>query len=182
MKKRAAAKRYAKALLDLAKEEQTIERVANELGAFISAAKERPELMRFLSNRMYPVETRGILLEEVAKGLGVLKITERFLSLLLNTENIGIIEGVSKIYLGMVDELSGRLNATVITAGDADETVLGEIKNKLSQLTGMTVILSHEKNPELIGGVMLKIGNTLVDATLKGQLVRLKEKLLEGAL
>jgi len=75
----------------------------------------------------------------------------------------------------MEDDLSGRIKVNVETTVELNEGRIAEIRKRLQEITKEEVILSVEKNPALIGGLVFRIGNTILDGSIKRQLERLKE-------
>ena len=168
MKKSAVAKKYAKAL------------IGSELSSIAAIFAANPELKRFLLNPMYKLEDRQGLIEKVTASLEVSPFVKKFLTLLVETKDIGIIEDISSAYSKMEDELSGRIRVGVESAIELDEGRQKEIQKRLQEITKKEVILSIEKNPALIGGLIFKIGNTILDGSIKNQLQMVKEKIIQG--
>jgi F-type H+-transporting ATPase subunit delta len=180
MRTTALARRYASALVKIGQEDASYERIGKDLRSLLSVFKGNPELYKVLLNPMYKLEQRRLLTEKISGNLGVSKVVERFMDILVTSRKIGLLEGICLAYFKMEDELAGRLRGTVEAPVELDETLRGAIKRRIEEETKKEVILSFEKNPELIGGVVLRIGNTVVDGSLKAQLERVTEKILEG--
>ncbi|MEK7679610.1 MAG: F0F1 ATP synthase subunit delta, partial [Deltaproteobacteria bacterium] len=80
----------------------------------------------------------------------------------------------------LADEMSGRLRATVKAPFDLNADALEEIKARLKAATGKEAVLLFEKDESLLGGLVVRIDNTIIDGSLKRQLEFMKEKILEG--
>ena len=91
---------------------------------------------------------------------------------------IKTIEEISAAYSILEDELLGRIKVKVESATELDNSHIREINKKLRQLTSKEIILTVEKNPALIGGLVFRIGNTILDGSIKTQLERVKEKII----
>lgn len=182
MKKSAVAKRYAKALIELGQEEKRYKEIGKELRDISTVFAANPELRKFAQNPMYKLEDRQGLVQKAADVLEISDTVKRFLAILIETGGIGIIEDISAAYSILEDELSGKIKVRVESASELDNSRIQEINKKLSQLTGKEVILTVEKNPALIGGLVFKIGNTILDGSIKAQLERVKEKIIQGVI
>lgn len=182
MKKSAVAKRYAKALIELGQEEKRYKEIGAELRAIAEVFAANPELKRFALNPMYKLEERQGLVKKVVDALKTSETVKRFLAILTETRDIGIIEDISAAYSVLEDELSGKIKVKVESATELDNSRIQEIGKKLSQLTNKEVMLTVEKNPALIGGLVFKIGNTILDGSVKTQLERVKEKIIQGVI
>ncbi len=93
-----------------------------------------------------------------------------------------MMKGISSAYSKIEDELAGRIKVNIETAVELDEGCLKEIRKRLQEITGKEVVLSVEKNPALIGGLVFRIGNTILDGSIKTQLEKVKEKIIQGAI
>lgn len=182
MRATALARRYAQALISIGREEDSCERFGTDLRNLLSIFKGNPELYRFLLNPMYKLEQRTGLTDEISENLGVSKPVKRFLSILVESRKIKLLEGICLTYFKMEDELAGRLKVVVEAPVELDPALRDVIKKKLEEETKKEVVLSFEKNEALIGGLVLKIGNTVLDGSFRAQLERVEEKLLERTL
>lgn len=84
---------------------------------------------------------------------------------------------ITKTYRDLCDEVAGRTRATLVTPMELPPRLVQEIKSLTESLTGKEVILSLEKDPSLIGGVLMKIGDVAYDGSLKAQIAKLRENL-----
>ena len=182
MRKGAAARRYALALIDIGKTTKAFEQYGKELSAIAFAFKEAPALYKALLNPMYKIEERRSLATEVAVKSGAGEVIQKFMAVLVDTRGVKLIEDIAVAYSRMEDEIAGRVRATVESPVELDNASLESIKQKLKNETKKDVVLSFKKNTELLGGLVIKVGNKTLDGSLKSQLTKFKEKLLEGAL
>lgn len=176
-----AARRYAKALIETGMEDQSCDRYGKELRTVEAVFSGNPILYKVLLNPMYMAEERKGLMDRVSESLKLSPYVARFLNILVETRNIRSLDEISKAYSRLEDEIAGRVRATVESPGEIDAVLLDEIRKKLSSIIKKDVLLSHNKNPALIGGLLLRIDNTILDGSLKNQLELMKEKILEGA-
>jgi F-type H+-transporting ATPase subunit delta len=102
------------------------------------------------------------------------------MAILVETRNIRFLEEVVEAYSRLEDGLAGRLRATVEAPIELDPALVDEIRSKLKGLTGKEVILTYRHNPSLLGGLVLRIDNTILDGSLKTQLELMREKIIEG--
>ncbi len=177
----AISRRYAKALIDIGKEEGTVEKFGAELRDWLTVTEESPELVKVLLNPIFKLEERSALAGSVADKLSSSPQIKRFIGILVNKGKVGLLEDISASYLKYEDELLGRLRATVVSPGEADETFLASVKERLSAETGKEIIISNEVDPAIIGGFVIKLENTVFDGSLKVQLELMREKMLGGA-
>lgn len=176
--KKPAAKRYAKALIEIGQEEKQYKEIGVELRNIAAAFAANPELKRLLLNPMYKLEDRQTFIEKAAAALEVVSPSvKKFLSILVATRAIAAIEDISASYTGMEDALAGRMNVTVESPVDLNEAHITEIKKQLQDAMKKEITLSVEKNPALIAGLVFRIGNTILDGSVKTQLEKIKERI-----
>ena len=174
------AKRYARVLLEIGVEEGAYEKYGTELRDIYAVSTGNPEFVHALLNPMFKLEQRRALAEGVLDMLGAGDMVKRFIRVLIDNAKIGELEDVCTAYFDLEDELSGRIRVKVETAGPASKGFIAELKKRLKEETGKEIIVSHDENPELVGGFLLRVGNVLLDASLKVQLEHMKEKIVEG--
>jgi F-type H+-transporting ATPase subunit delta len=182
MKKGTVAKKYAKALIEIGQEENRYREMGRELRNISAVFADNPELKRFAINPMYKLEDRQGLIEKVANAIEIYPVVKKFLAILVETRGIGIVEDISSAYSKMEDELSDIIKVNIESAIDLDEGRLKEIQKRLHEITKKEVAIVIEKNPALIGGLVFKIGNTIFDGSIKNQLQRVKEKIIQGVI
>ncbi len=180
MRKTTLAKRYAEALIDIGREDGSYEQYGEQLRSANTVFESFPELYKVLLNPMYRIETRKTIVEELGKRLGLSQVVVKFLCLLVERRHIRLLEEITKQYSQLEDRLAGRIRVTVEVAEGVEEGLINEVKEKIERESGNRVILKTLHNPDLIGGLIIKIGNTIFDGSIKTQLERMKEKLLEG--
>lgn len=178
--KSSVSRRFAKALIEIGKEENKYDQYGKELRTAVAVFSGNPELYKLLLNPMYRIEFRRGLIDKISEANKFSPHVSKFLNILVDTRKIKLLEDISEAYSKYEDELIGRLKATVEAPAELDPALLEDIKKKISSSTGKEVILSFRKNAALLGGLVIKIDNTILDGSLKTQLELMKEKIIEG--
>ncbi len=174
------ARKYAKALLDISREVDSTEKFGTDLNARKTVFKDNAGVYKVLLNPMYPIEKRIGLTDTLAKELSTAKEITKLLSILVESRKIRLIPDIADQYSSLADELAGRLRVTVESPAAIDDATLKTIENKLGKETKKDIILTSVKNPALVGGLVIRIGNTIIDGSLRTQLRNMQEKILEG--
>jgi F-type H+-transporting ATPase subunit delta len=176
----ALTRRYAKALVELAVEQQAVDRYGEEL-ATVNAVLDREVLLRqLLESPTLVMEKKSAMLGDLA---GVLELTpgmRNFLGLVLSKGRIGYLPQIEENYRHLADELSGVLRARVTSAVELDAAQQQAIGAGLEKQTGKKVALNVKVDPRLIGGVQAEIGGRLFDGSVRTQLQRIEESLTKG--
>ena len=180
MKSAAIAKRFAKSLLEIALEQSMADRFGTDLSGFCSVLKDNHNFAAFLLNPMYSLEERRSLLDTVAEAIGSTTAVTKFVWVLVKSRTINLIGDIEVAYGKLLDEHAGKLRAVVESPFDMDVDIITELEGKLSDATGKEVVVSAEKSEELIGGLVIRMDNLLIDGSLKTQLEQMKDKILGG--
>lgn len=174
------SKRYAKALLSLGQEDGQFLAYGQKLQEFSNFCARNAEFLRVISDRIFSVEERKRVLDAVLKRSSFPPLIENFLKLLLDKNRMGAIEGIAAYYSKLTDEISNILRAQVITARPLKEEAQSRLANALARLTSKDVRLTVQEDAALIGGVVVRIGDLVLDGSVKAQIQGLKESLKRG--
>ena len=174
MKETILARRYASALFSLGKENGENKKYSESLRAIAELYKE-DAILDALVNPLYPLEVRQNVMAKIAESAGGDSYLTRFLELLVEKKRAAILPDIAVEMQAMVDEEQNICHGAVISAIELDEGLKGKIQKKLEQLTGKTVMLETSVDPSIIGGIVAKVGDLVLDGSIKTQLHGLKE-------
>lgn len=180
MSANAIARRYAKALVQLAAEEGAVEVFQGELARVAALFSASPELGSLLSNPAYGIEAKLDILKDVAAKLALSGTIGNFLLLLQERNRMACLTAIISCYSVLADELSGVVRPVITSALPLGDAQVAEIKAALEKSTGKTVAMTIEIDPSLIGGVVTKIGDKVLDGSVKTQLTRIEDILQKG--
>lgn len=174
------SRRYAKALLSLGQEDGQYAEYGQNLQEFASFCSANKEFFRVVSNRLFSVEERKNVLEVVLGKSLFPDVVKNFLRLLLDKNRIGVVQEITDYYSKLTDEISGITRADIITAKPLKTDALDRLEKALAGLTSKDVKMEVKENESLIGGIIVKIGDLVLDGSIKAQLEGLKESLKRG--
>jgi F-type H+-transporting ATPase subunit delta len=171
------ARRYAKALLAIGREDGQAETYKGELEGFVKLLDEQKELEMAISNPLYDAEGRKKVLQAVVERSGVSQVMKSFLSLLFEKGRIQYLRDIHAFYEKLTDELANIVRADLVSATDVSDETIERIRSALAQKTGKDVKMDVSVDPALIGGAVTKIGDLVLDGSVRTQLKSLKESL-----
>lgn len=180
MSANAIARRYAKALVQLAAEEGSVDKFQGELAKIEALFSAHPEIGSLLSNPAYGIKTKLDTLRDLADRLSLSETTRNFLLLLQERSRMTCLPAIISCYSILADELSGVVRPVITSALPLDDARINAIKAALEKSTGKKVILKLAIDPSLIGGVVTKIGDKVLDGSVKTQLTRIEDILQKG--
>ena len=181
MKNQVIAKRYSRALFNLALEEKAVEQYGTELDGFNQVLKDFPDLGNALRNPLYPETVKKTLFQKVAAQLELSPIMKSFLNLLVEKGRIQHLAEIADYYHRLIDEYSNISRAKVKAASKLADAEIIEIAVALEKRIGKKIVVEFEVDPSLIGGVFAQIGDFVLDGSVKRQLINFKESLKRGA-
>ncbi len=177
MKNTGVAKKLAKSLMDVGRPGGEAERFGSDLKQIAAVFRANGQLAGTLLNPMYSLDERIDLMNKVSVALEVSTAVEKFMVILIETRHIRLITEIESAYAKLDDELSGRVRATIEAPKELSGEVVSEIKSRLSEITGKEVVLTSATDPSLIGGLVIKMDNTVIDGSIRTQLELLKTRM-----
>lgn len=171
---------YAEALMSLAQEKKITEEFGENIRSLLSVLNESKEFQAFLGSPLVkPEEKKAVLRQVVGEQINHLLLN--FLLLLVDRRRIVFIEGICRKYLELLRKLNNTVLAEVTSAVRLYEGEAERLVEKIKQLTGATAVEIETKiDPDIIGGVIIKVGSEVYDASLRGQLRRISLSLLNS--
>jgi F-type H+-transporting ATPase subunit delta len=180
LKGRAAARRYAKALMDLAKRDDRVEETGAQLQQHHTVFQSNTNLRQILENPSVDADDKTNILRAILDRTQPTPLVRNFLLLLLEKDRLNQFDLVCQHYEVLANEELQRVVAQVTTATELGQAQRQAVIRKIADITHKTVILETHQDPTLLGGLVVRIGNIVLDGSLRGQLLRLRETLIGG--
>ncbi len=169
------AARYAKALIDLAQEQKSVDAMKNDMELFHHTLRANPELKAVLANPIVSHSKKIKILDEVfAKNVN--KVSIAFFKLMVNKSRGEILYATSQEYISMYDVKNHIIHANVVSATALSAANKKAMVDDIQAATGGTVKLDAKVDPSLIGGFVLTVGDRQVDTSLANDLKKLKKE------
>lgn len=166
------ARRYAKALFALARDEQALERVAVELESLATLARD-PAVGDTLANPLLSFAARRAIARTLADQLQLSTTTRNFLGLLAEHQRLDQLVAIADHYRRLLDEQLGQVRARITSAVALSPTQKDEIVATFARLTGKRVLPTLAVDADLLGGVIVEVEGKVYDGSLRTQLGRL---------
>ncbi len=175
------AEPYAQAYMALAQSHDLIDQFGTDAEALLQLLHESEDLRQFLATPIIKPSQKKAVLEQVTRGQ-VHPYTHNFLLLLVDRRRIQFLENILKQFQALLRELRKTVLAEVTSAVDLTEEQQQAVRDRVLALTGaQQVELQTRIDPDLIGGVIIKVGSQVIDASLRGQLRRISLQLSSGS-
>ena len=176
------ASRYAGALFALGKQSgpREVESYGRDLDALAEALRDGPELFRVFRNPLFSIEEKSRLVSAVLDKISAEKMVRNFCLLLAEKERLSLLPEIQAHYSTLLDVENGVLRGTVTTAIALDEEKQGKLKERLERQADRSIVLGFNEDPDILGGLILTVGDRIMDASLRAQLGILKENIKRG--
>jgi F-type H+-transporting ATPase subunit delta len=177
----AVARRYAKALYGLAAETQQPDAIAEELARFERLLDSEPELEAVVLRPWVKASVKRDLVLAIAGPARISALSRNFLALLAQRRRLPLLPAILAAYRTLADVAAGRVRARVRSATPLSPNERNAVRERLGRRLGKAVLLETVTDPALLGGFVAEVGSLVLDASIKGQLVALRERLTKGA-
>ncbi len=164
------AGRYAGALFELAKEAGRIDAVLRDLETFDAMIAGNPDLERFVKSPVFGAEEQVRAIAPVLDKSGITGLSANFLKLIASKRRLFAVRDMVRAYRTLSDDAAGVVRAQVTVAEKPSETVLDGIRQALKDVAGDKVAVDLRIDPAIIGGIVVKVGSKMVDASLRTKL------------
>ena len=172
------ARRYATGLADVVLKSGETDRVKSELKVWEQLLASSTDLQRAFGNPSIAHAKKERVLEGLISKTNPSKTTGNFLRVLVRNGRLSVLSQIVTRFDSVLEERSGSTSAEVTSARELSEAQRNELKTNLEKLTGKQIKLAFAVDPDLIGGVVTRIGSTVYDGSVKTQLENLKEEMI----
>ena len=167
------AGRYASALFDLARDQRQIESVGNSLEMLSQALADSKDLNELVDSPLVSRDQAGKAFAAIAPQLSLDPITANFLGVLARNGRKGQLKPVIRAFRRLASEHRGETTAEVVTAHPLGDDQLAQLKQSLRARAGRDVAIDATVNPDILGGIVVKLGSQQIDASIRTKLNRL---------
>ena len=170
-------RRYARALYEIAVRRDELSRVADDVELISQTLHDSHELSRALANAQVPIDRKKAILTDLL-GQRVAPLTLQFCHLVADKRRIEILSGLHKEFRTLSDAAAGIVRARAETAVPLTQLQETKLVQQLSTLTGKTVLLGSSVDPSLLGGVIVWVGDRVIDGSVRGYLKSVETRLV----
>ena len=173
------ARNYAEALFELALADGDPESYRDALSRFAAIAEEEADFRLFLETPLLEPSVKKRVIGEVFKG----RIPDRllhFLYIVIDKRRARVLPGIAHEFASLVDEHYGRLLVEITTAAEPDEKLRTDLRERLGSLLEREVIPRYRVNPRIIGGIIVRVGDRIMDGSVRHRLQMLRRSLLRA--
>ena len=171
------ARRYAAALADVVLDRGEASEIQQELQQWSELILTNANLQEVFRNPTIPLDKKRAVLKQLNDRVKPRPTTANFLKTLLHNQRLTELPEINRKFAEILDQRAGMVAATVTTVRPLPDEIQARLNEKLMAVTQKKVRLSFEQDPELIGGLVTRIGSTIYDGSVRSQLQQIKERM-----
>lgn len=180
MSSRLTARRYAKALLQIGDKQGNVTQLQQELDTVAAAVAANADLSRLVASPLVLPRKKAEVFEAILAAAKVSETLRHFFRVVAEAGRLNLLPDLRRTFADLVDERAGIVEAKVASAQPLTEIQTKALVASLTTRTGKIIRLTWHQDPTLLGGVLVQVGSTVLDASLQGQLRQLKTQLLSA--
>ncbi len=172
------ASRYARALVEVVLEQHIDGNAAREqLRAMVGAVHESLELRRVWESPAVLPEQKRAVLDGIAGQIGAVKPIRNFMAIIIDHRRLGMLDDIVRVFETELDAQLGFAEVQVSSARPLSAEEQREVETRVEHMTGKKIRASSVSNPELLGGLLVRVGDTIYDGSVRGQLEKMRQEL-----
>ncbi len=175
-----AAKRYAKAFLQYAIDEKMVNDIQNDILRIQEMFESSDELMRFFKNPIIKKSDKSEVIKKLFKK-DLSDQTFDFINLIFDNDREQLLPEITTAFVDLYKEFAGIIDVSVFTASSLTDEQVHKLSDTLESATGKTVNLHFSEDPDLKGGIAVRIEDTVIDGTIKYKINQLKNLFMDPA-
>lgn len=176
------ARRYARALIGLAGPEQAIDAFGEDLAKLADAYRKSPNLPDLLSDRLIPLVNRRQVASELVDKMEMTPLIKNFFFVLVEKERAWLLPDVVREYGVLQDQLQGVVRVVVTSATAPDPGIYQALGKLLQKNLDKKIAIREEQDPAMIGGLSVRLGNCVYDGSVRRELEKIKEAMMQQSL
>jgi F-type H+-transporting ATPase subunit delta len=169
---------YARSLFEVASEQDKLDLVREQLSQFADAVSENRELQIFLFSPYFSTEEKADGLDRALTDVD--PVVENFLELLIEKHRMPVIFRIRAEYEQLWEEENKLLPVEITSAVELPEATVKQLGDRISEQTGRKVELSSHVEPEILGGIVVQVGNSVLDASIRNRLDQLRRQVAKA--
>jgi F-type H+-transporting ATPase subunit delta len=169
---------YARSLFEVAREHSRLDEVRSQLGELAEALEQSRELSLFFFSPYFSTEEKKDGLHRAVSGAD--EIVVNFLELLLEKHRMPLLFRIRARYDALWAQEHRLLPVLVTSAIELDDEIVSSIGERIGERTGRRVQLTRHVEPDILGGIVVQVGNSILDASIRNRLERLRKQVARG--
>lgn len=175
----AVSSRYARAFADVVMSNKLdAAKTSLDLEQMSETMKSSADLRKIWESPSVPAQQKLKLLDAVAAQAGLVKQTRNFLAVLIAQRRIGLLDEITALFKTELNERMGFAEAQVTSARELNADERSNLEAQIAKATGKTIRAKYGRDPQVLGGAVVKVGSTIYDGSVRGKLQKIKQQMM----
>ncbi len=171
---------YSQALFELAKENNSINELEDQASSIIKLIRNNNDMKEFIDDPTNKIKDQLKIMNAISDKFKFNELLKKFLGFVVSKRRFFYIEKILNDFLFICSNARGEVQAELSAAKNLNEIEINTIKDELSSTFGSNIKLNHKHDPSLIGGLIIKVGSTMIDTSIKSKLQKIEKKMIEA--
>ena len=171
---------YSQALFELANESNSANDIENQVSSILVLVRNSKDIKEFIKDPTNKIEDQLKIINAMSDKFKFNELLKKFLGFVVTKRKFFYIEKILNDFLFICSNSRGEIQAELSAAKNLNESEINKIKDELSSTFGSNIKLNHKHDPSLIGGLIIKVGSTMIDTSLKSKIQKIEKKMIEA--
>ena len=171
---------YSKALFELASENNSIHDVENQVSSILELISKSTDFKDLIKDPTNKIEDQLKVMNIISDQFKFNELLKKFLGFIVSKRRLFYVEKILNDFLTICSNARGEIQAELSAAKNLNESEINNIKDELSITFGSNIKLNHKYDSSLIGGLIIKVGSTMIDTSIKNKLQQIEKKMIEA--
>ena len=171
---------YSQALFELSTEENSIIEVESQVLSILELINKSSDFNDLIKDPTNKIEDQLKVIDAISNQFKFNQLLKKFLSFIISKRRFFYIEKILKDFISICSGSRGEIQAELTAAKNLDENEINKIKDDLASNYGSNIKLNYKNDPSLIGGLIIKVGSTMIDTSINNKLQKIEKKMIEA--
>ena len=171
---------YSQALFELASENNSTNDIEIQVSSILELIDKSKDFKDLIKDPTNKIEDQLKVINTISNQFKFNELLKKFLGFLVSKRRFFYVEKILNDFLFICSNARGEIQAELSAAKNLNENEINNIKNELSSTFGSNIKLKHKYEPSLIGGLIIKVGSTMIDTSIKNKLQKIEKKMIEA--
>ena len=171
---------YSQALFELASENNLIDQIEEQTLDLLNMISKSTDFKSLIKDPTTKINDQLLVIKEISQKFNLNNLLERFLCFIISKRRFFYVEKILKDFVSICSNARGEIEAELLAAKSLNQNEINNLKNELASNFGSNIKLNYKHDPSLIGGLIIKVGSTMIDTSIKNKLQKLEKKMIEA--
>jgi len=176
----ASTNSYSQALYELGNESDSLNEIEDQANNILKLISENTELKNFIKNPTNKIEEQSAAFNLISDKFNFNNLLRNFLNFIITKRRLFFIQKIMEDFLDTCSKNRGEITAKLSSSKELNDTEILKIKDELASNFGAKIKLNYKYDPSLIGGLIIKVGSTMIDTSIKSKLKKLETNMVEA--